>query len=124
MDGKGLQVSTKHPVFSFMAIAAFIGGGLMYLLRLKWRLSFFWAYIIAINVATAVLFSFDKAAAKQGAFRVPEKVLFVLSFLGGSPATFVYSRILRHKSSKGSFQFTFWFIVFCQLVLLMIFRSR
>ena len=114
----------RKPTVTFLFLASLIGGGVIYALRLYWRLEFLWAYLIAVNVATAVLFCFDKAAAQNNVFRVPERVLHALTLLGGTPAAFVYSRILRHKTRKGSFQYTFWFIVFCQIAFIALFRGR
>lgn len=41
-------------------------------------------YLLAVNLAAFVLYGADKRRAKQGAWRVPEKTLFLLPLLGGS----------------------------------------
>ena len=68
-------------------------------------------YAIAINVMTYWVYSRDKRRAEQGDWRVPEARLHLLDLLGGWPGGFLAQRRLRHKISKGSFQFVFWLIV-------------
>ena len=65
----------------------------------------------AMSAITFVVFGFDKLAAWRGKRRVPEKTLHLLSFLGGWPGALLAQRRLRHKCSKGSYQFVFWLIV-------------
>ncbi|HSH15989.1 MAG TPA: DUF1294 domain-containing protein [Verrucomicrobiae bacterium] len=43
--------------------------------------------------------------------RVSEANLHLLELLGGWPAALLAQRRLRHKCSKGSYQFMFWLIV-------------
>jgi uncharacterized membrane protein YsdA (DUF1294 family) len=50
----------------------------------------------------------DKAAAQGGRWRTQEKTLHMIALLGGWPGALVAQRVLRHKSSKASFQLTFW----------------
>jgi uncharacterized membrane protein YsdA (DUF1294 family) len=42
---------------------------------------------------------------------VSEANLHLLELLGGWPGAFLAQRRLRHKCSKGSYQFVFWLIV-------------
>ena len=49
--------------------------------------------------------------------RVPERVLHGAEVLGGTPAGFIGQRVYHHKSSKGSYQITFWIIVAIQIIL-------
>ena len=44
-------------------------------------------------------------------WRVSEANLHLLELLGGWPAALLAQRRLRHKCSKGSYQFMFWLIV-------------
>ena len=46
-----------------------------------------------------------------GERRIPEQTLHLLEILGGWPAAFLAQRVLRHKSSKVSYQIAFWLIV-------------
>ena len=41
-------------------------------------------YLLAVNLAAFVLYGADKRRAKQDAWRIPEKTLFLLPLLGGA----------------------------------------
>ena len=41
-------------------------------------------WLIAINLVTFAVYGADKRRARRGAWRVPEKTLFLLPLLGGS----------------------------------------
>ncbi len=68
-------------------------------------------YFAAINILTYGVYVFDKHRARNKGWRIPEKRMHLLELLGGWPAAFVAQRHFRHKSSKGSYQLTFWMIV-------------
>ena len=76
------------------------------------------AYLIAINVTTFVMYGYDKFVSGTGKLRVPEKLLHVLALLGGSPAGLMAQKVFRHKTVKGSFQLAYWAIVILQVGLL------
>jgi len=57
-------------------------------------------------------------AARTGQWRTPEHTLHLLSVLGGWPAAWVAQRVLRHKTSKRSFQRVFWLTVVVNLAAL------
>lgn len=61
----------------------------------------------------------DKIAASQRMRRIPEKVLYVATFFGGSIGMLVGMFTIRHKSRKVSFQFVVGVLVLLQIVLLM-----
>jgi uncharacterized membrane protein YsdA (DUF1294 family)/cold shock CspA family protein len=63
---------------------------------------------LVFSVLTFLLYAADKAAAKQNSGRVPERVLHILSSLGGWPGALVAQHTLHHKTRKVSFQITFW----------------
>jgi uncharacterized membrane protein YsdA (DUF1294 family)/cold shock CspA family protein len=72
------------------------------------------AYLGAIGVATWTTFAWDKRQAGLEGRRVPESVLLGLSLIGGSPVAVVAMYVLRHKSSKRSFQIKFAAVVIVQ----------
>ena len=53
----------------------------------------------------------DKAAARDNTWRVPEAHLHLVDVLGGWPGGLVAQDLLRHKTSKTSFQVVFWMTV-------------
>ena len=53
----------------------------------------------------------DKKKAQKGAWRIPEKVFFIVSILGGSLGTWAGMYIFRHKTKH------WYFVVFIPLIL-------
>ena len=73
---------------------------------LSWKILCFYG---SVNVLTWFLYMFDKEAArKAGQRRRPENTLHLLSLIGGWPGALLAQRMFRHKSSKQSFQETYW----------------
>jgi uncharacterized membrane protein YsdA (DUF1294 family) len=74
-----------------------------------------WRILVAvplgISVYTFLAYRSDKLRAEAGSWRIPESTLHLSEFLGGWPGAFLGQRIFRHKTSKTSFQVTFWAIV-------------
>lgn len=73
-----------------------------------------WEILIALNISTFLLFGFDKAVAGMGATRVPEKILWLALFLGGSLGALSAMNLFRHKTSKLSFQLVMALLVLLQ----------
>lgn len=55
-------------------------------------------WLIAINLVTFAVYGADKRRARRGAWRVPEKTLFLLPLLGGSVGALLGMRVFRHKT--------------------------
>ena len=53
----------------------------------------------------------DKRAAQRGDWRTSERTLLTLGLLCGWPGALLAQQLLRHKSSKASFQALFWVTV-------------
>lgn len=62
----------------------------------------------ASSVVAFVAYAMDKSAAREGRWRIPEKYLHLFSLIGGWPGALIAQRLLRHKSSKTSFQVAYW----------------
>jgi len=69
-----------------------------------------WIYLAASLVAFAA-YALDKSAARNDQWRTKESTLHLFALAGGWPGALAAQRLLRHKSSKQSFQFTFWVTV-------------
>lgn len=53
---------------------------------------------------SAVAFTvYDKIAASKRLFRIPEKVLFLISLCGGSAAMYITMLVIRHKTGHKRF---------------------
>ncbi|HUR67904.1 MAG TPA: DUF1294 domain-containing protein [Candidatus Thermoplasmatota archaeon] len=64
------------------------------------------ALLLWVAVASVVTFAIaasDKARARRGAGRVPERVLLGLALVGGSPGLILAMLITRHKTRKLGF---------------------
>lgn len=84
-------------------------------------MNLFSIYFIVINIGTFLVMLEDKKRAINQRFRIPEKVLFLLTILGGSLGILAAMRFIRHKSNKNSFKMTIALIVMLQISLLYIY---
>lgn len=116
IERKGVAIRTPLAIFGITAAVLALGTGVG--LNRGVGVAPLWAWLASINVATFVLYSYDKNAARRGALRVPETILHVSAFLGGAPAALAAQQIMRHKTAKRGFQFVFWVILAMQIVLI------
>ena len=73
---------------------------------------------IAINVITFFTYGYDKAISPDNnATRVPEEVLLLLAFFGGTPGAIAGRILFRHKTKKPSFRQRFVLVVLLQILL-------
>ena len=72
--------------------------------------------LVTINFTTFLAYFVDKRAAQRGAYRIPERNLHTLEFLGGTLGALLGQRLLHHKSKKKSYRFFFHFIVIIQII--------
>jgi uncharacterized membrane protein YsdA (DUF1294 family) len=56
-----------------------------------------------MNIIGLVVMGIDKSKAKHHVWRIPEKVLFLVSLLGGSIGTWAGMYIFRHKTKHWYF---------------------
>ena len=63
------------------------------------------------SLACFIAYARDKRAAVTGRRRTPERTLLLLGLIGGWPGGLLAQRLVRHKSSKTSFQVKFWLTV-------------
>ena len=64
-------------------------------------------YLIIINVIGFLAMLIDKKKAQKGAWRIPEKTLFIITLLGGGVGTIAGMYIFRHKTKKLKFTIGF-----------------
>ncbi len=72
-------------------------------------------YLIAVNVLGFALMGIDKAKARRGAWRIPEKALFLTALLGGSVGAYLGMFAFRHKTKHLSFVLGLPLILLLQL---------
>ena len=83
----------------------------------KELLIFIAAYFVLISLVTAIVTAVDKSRSRKGAFRIPEKTLFLLALFGGSLAEYLTMRSIRHKTLHKRFMLGLPLIIILQLII-------
>lgn len=73
-------------------------------------------YLLAINILGFSIMWLDKRKARKGAWRIPEKTLFIVTALGGGIGTTAGMYIFRHKTQKLNFVIGFPFITILEII--------
>lgn len=110
------QPAVRGPVAVGLAIAFF---GV--LLAIAWSGRMPWTLVglyVVVSFVTFMVYGFDKSAAMHDRWRTSESRLHLLALLCGWPGALLAQGLLRHKSSKASFQLVFWITVVCNCSLL------
>jgi uncharacterized membrane protein YsdA (DUF1294 family)/cold shock CspA family protein len=95
------------PLILTAAFLVFVAGSVF---AGKLPIAVVWFYLVASLVAF-VAYALDKSAARDDRWRTKESTLHLFALVGGWPGALAAQRLLRHKSSKPSFQFMFWVTV-------------
>ena len=66
-------------------------------------MQYFIYYWMIINIVAFFLMGIDKKKARTGAWRIPEKTLFLSAILGGSIGSICGMQLFRHKTKHKSF---------------------
>ncbi len=80
--------------------------------------------LVGINLATFIVYGWDKSCARRKAWRVPENTLHVLAALGGSPGAAIGQLAFRHKTADRKFRLIFFAIVIVQAALVAVWFWR
>ena len=64
--------------------------------------------VAVMSVAAFLMYGWDKRQAKTDGWRVPEKRLHALAFLGGWPGAMLGQNYFRHKTQKNEFKIMTW----------------
>lgn len=73
-------------------------------------------YFIVINIIGFFIMWLDKRKAKKGAWRIPEKTLFLITALGGGIGTIAGMYKFRHKTQKWNFVIGFPTITILEII--------
>ena len=76
------------------------------------------AYILVISIITFAVFGVDKKRARQHAWRITEKALFLLAVFGGSIGAVMGMLVFRHKTKKWYFRIGMPLILAVQLAVI------
>lgn len=62
-------------------------------------------WLAGINAVGFLLMGLDKWKAKRGAWRIPEKTLFLTALLGATPGVIAGMQTFRHKTRHRKFKY-------------------
>ena len=71
---------------------------------------------LAFNLATALVYGYDKAIAGGHRRRVPERTLLGLALCGGTAGALLAMWLFRHKTAKRSFRNGLALVIAVQLI--------
>ena len=74
-------------------------------------------YLLVINVLGFMLMGIDKFKALKGYWRIPEKTLFIVTFLFGGFGTIIGMKVFHHKNKKWYFNIGFPVILISEIAL-------
>lgn len=98
-------------IHGFILVFLFLPGLAVHRLVGRTGLVYVGGWVLGISILTYAIYAWDKRQARLKGQREREAWLHFLELLGGWPGAFVAQRRLRHKSSKGEYQFAFVFII-------------
>ncbi len=74
-------------------------------------------YFLILNGMAFMLTAYDKYLAKSQKQRISERTLLSFSFFGGTIGSGLAMFVFRHKTSKISYLWKFWGILFLQILM-------
>ncbi|WP_328286281.1 DUF1294 domain-containing protein, partial [Peribacillus psychrosaccharolyticus] len=76
-----------------------------------------WIYAVVINVLAYFTMGIDKKRAQNHQYRISERTLWVLAWIGGATGAFAGMKKFRHKTKHFAFKWGFPALMIIQLVL-------
>ena len=74
-------------------------------------------YLLAINIATFLLYGIDKYKAKKGKWRISEATLLTMAAIGGSIGAWAGMRLWHHKTMHKKFKYGIPLIIIMPIAL-------
>ena len=81
-------------------------------------------YLVIINLFGFFIMWLDKRKAKKGAWRIPEKTLFIITAIGGGIGTTAGMYAFRHKTQKVQFVVGFPLITILEIIAIVYFSLK
>lgn len=78
-------------------------------------------FILILNGIAFSLIAYDKHLAKAQKQRIPERTLLGFALFGGTIGSGLAMLVFRHKTSKTSYLWKYWGIVFVQCLIAFLF---
>ena len=74
-------------------------------------------YLLAVNIATFLLYGIDKYKAKKGRWRISEATLLLMAVIGGSIGAWAGMRLWHYKTMHKKFKYGIPLIIILQIAL-------
>ena len=74
-------------------------------------------FLLAINIATFLLYGIDKYKAKKNQWRISEATLLTMAAIGGSIGAWAGMRLWHHKTMHKKFKYGIPLIIIMQIAL-------
>ena len=74
-------------------------------------------YLLAVNIATFLLYGIDKYKAKKSKWRISEATLLTMASIGGSIGAWAGMRLWHHKTMHKKFKYGIPIIIILQAAL-------
>ena len=74
-------------------------------------------YLLAINIATFLLYGIDKFKARKNLWRISEATLLTMAAIGGSIGAWAGMRLWHHKTMHKKFKYGIPVIIILQIAL-------
>ena len=74
-------------------------------------------YLLAVNIATFLLYGIDKYKAKKSKWRISEATLLTMATIGGSIGAWAGMRLWHHKTMHKKFKYGIPVIIMMQIAL-------
>ena len=74
-------------------------------------------FLLAINIATFLLYGIDKYKAKKNKWRISEATLLTMAAIGGSIGAWAGMRLWHHKTMHKKFKYGIRVIIIMQIAL-------
>ena len=74
-------------------------------------------YLLAVNIATFLLYGVDKYKAKKNQWRISEATLLTMAAIGGSIGAWAGMRLWHHKTMHKKFKYGIPVIIIMQISL-------
>ena len=72
-------------------------------------------YLLAVNIATFLLYGIDKYKAKKNRWRISEATLLTMAAIGGSIGAWASMRLWHHKTMHKKFKYGIPLIIILQI---------
>ena len=74
-------------------------------------------YLLAVNIASFLLYGIDKYKAKKGKWRISEATLLMMAVIGGSIGAWAGMRLWHHKTMHKKFKYGIPIIIILQVTI-------